>query len=77
MALIMIAIFFVAAIKIFVWLNGRIVSQQVDYERTRVAAGSSAHQTVSVQPRDDATTAQLSMGEVYSDTAYPPLNIIK
>ncbi len=38
-ALILVVILLVASVKIFLWLNEGIVSQQVSYENTRLQAG--------------------------------------
>jgi hypothetical protein len=38
-ALIIFAMLFVAAVKIFVWLNAGLVNRQVEYDDTRVGAG--------------------------------------
>ncbi len=39
-ALVMVMMLLLASVKIFLWLNQRIVIQQVDYENTRVQAGN-------------------------------------
>ncbi len=46
-ALIMVLLMLVAAVRIFAWLNRRIIYRQEDYEASRIAAGSMPHQTVS------------------------------
>ncbi|MBI5873183.1 MAG: hypothetical protein HZB36_03465 [Candidatus Omnitrophica bacterium] len=45
-ALVIFAMLFVAAVKIFVWLNAGLVNRQVAYDNTRVKAGSSKPERV-------------------------------
>ena len=49
-ALILIAILLMAGVKVFLWLNEGLVQRQVSYENTRVAAGSTAPETVNLAP---------------------------
>ncbi len=49
-ALIVIMMLLVAAVRTFVWLNEGMVARQVSYENTRVAAGSTAPAYVDLNP---------------------------
>ncbi|OIO36843.1 MAG: hypothetical protein AUJ74_01025 [Candidatus Omnitrophica bacterium CG1_02_44_16] len=58
-ALILIVILLMAGVKVFLWLNEGLVHRQVSYENTRVAAGNTSPETVSldayldnVEPQD-------------------------
>ena len=61
-ALILIVILLMAGVKVFLWLNEGLVLRQVSYENSRVAAGSTAPETVNlaeVQSMNNAQPADL------------------
>ncbi|MFH1691003.1 MAG: hypothetical protein ABIC68_00315 [Candidatus Omnitrophota bacterium] len=68
-ALILVAMLIVGAIKIFVWLNGRLVMRQVAYEQSRVAAGSAAHERVNIYDQSATKGVQVD------DSGYEALNL--
>lgn len=78
-ALILVMLLLVGSIKVFVWLNERMVMRQLDFERTRVAAGSTPPASVSYTYLDNASPEALAIsGEVMVDeSAYPALNIFE
>lgn len=47
-ALIMVVLIVVGTVKIFVWLNDRMIRTQVEYENTRFDAGSAAMTAVDI-----------------------------
>ena len=78
-ALIIVMLLLVGAVKTFVWLNERMVMRQQDFESSRVAAGSTAPAGVTYSALDNATPNDLKIsGEVVVDeSAYPALNIFE
>lgn len=76
-ALILIMLLIVGSIKIFLWLNERMVFKQEAYEGTRVSAGSAPSAGVALTSLDNVTPAQTVLGdEGWADeSAYPKLNI--
>lgn len=68
-ALIVVAILIVGALKIFVWFNARLAMRQAEYERTRVTAGSVAHERVDIRNYDATKGVQVD------DSGYEALNL--
>lgn len=76
-ALILIMLLLVASVRIFVWLNEGMVARQVSYEDTRVAAGSTPPQAVSLSDLNNATSQSLNIGEVpFNEPLNADLNLV-
>jgi hypothetical protein len=78
-ALVMFLILFAGAVKIFAWLNGRMVRQQVEYEETRVDAAVWDRQAVATGSLSGVTESALPLAgeDIVDDSAYPQLNIFE
>ena len=72
-ALVLVMLLIVGAVRIFVWLNERMVYRQVDYENTRAAAGSVPISTEEV----DLMNQEQTMGVQVDESLYPALNVFK
>jgi hypothetical protein len=78
-ALIVVVLFLMASLKIFLWLNDRMVRRQVAYENTRIAAGSQWPEEVGLSSTGEVGPSGLTIGSqdwVIDESAYPALNII-
>jgi hypothetical protein len=77
MVVVMLLLF--GSLKIFLWLNERMVRRQVAYENTRVAAGASWTQRYIYSNKNNASEDDLRFqGEILvNDSAYPELNIFE
>ena len=86
MALLLVMILLVASIRIFVWLNERIVIRQVRYEDTRIAAGSTTHENIFLGDLDNVDRNGLQLRKLESmapveerlvnESGFEDLNII-
>jgi hypothetical protein len=75
-ALVVIAILLIGTAKIFLWINDSMVRRQVNYEATRVAAGSAEFGAVTLAPMDNVEANATSFNELMIDESnYPKLNI--
>jgi hypothetical protein len=70
-ALILVLILLVGAVKLFLWLNASLVYRQSDYEKSRVAAGSTPLTGVSLTSQSD------TKGVEVDESAYPKLDIFR
>ncbi len=70
-ALVLLLLLLVGSVRIFVWLNERMVARQIDYEHTTVRAGNTALGAVDIN--DQAATNGLQVDE----SAYPALNVFQ
>jgi len=75
-ALVVIVILLIGSVKIFLWLNDSMVRRQVNYEATRVAAGSAEFEAVNLVSMDNVEANATSFNELMVDESnYPKLNI--
>jgi hypothetical protein len=76
-ALILVMLLLVASVRIFVWLNEGMVARQASYEDTRVKAGSTPFQAVSLSDLDNAAPQSLNIGEVpFNEPLNADLNLV-
>lgn len=71
-AMVLLMMLLVASVRIFVWLNERIVNQQRQYESTRVEAGGPGQVAPVGNIYDEEATE--GAGHLY-EAPYVPLNI--
>jgi hypothetical protein len=81
-ALIVMMLLLAGSVKIFMWLNERLIKRQVDYEATRVTAANATPESVSIADGDGVAEQDLKIvgsaggTEVLPDeSAYPALNV--
>ncbi len=74
-AVIMVLLMLVAAVRIFAWLNRRIIYRQEDYEATRIAAGSMPHETVTFTEGNVSATDTILRGVEVNESARPEINL--
>jgi len=74
-ALIMVLLLLVAAVRIFAWLNRRIIWRQRDYEATRIQAGSMPHHDVVFTQGNVSATDRILGGVEVHDTVRPAINL--
>ena len=78
-ALIVVILFLLASLKIFLWLNNRMVWRQQEYERTRINAGSQWPEYVAFGSTNEVGPNGLTIGTndwVVNESASPVLNLI-
>lgn len=78
-ALVVVMILLVASVKIFVWLNERIVLRQIEYEKTRVEAGNATPAPVNLIALPDVPPEALKIpGEVMvNESNFEALKLFK
>ena len=74
-ALIMVLLLLVAAVRIFAWLNRRIIYRQEDYEATRIEAGSMPHEDVAFTEGNVSATDSILGGVEVDESARPEINL--
>jgi len=75
-AMIMVLLMLVAAVRIFAWLNRRIIWRQADYEATRIQAGSTPHQDVTFTEGNVNTTDVILGGVEVNESARPQIILV-
>ncbi len=74
-AMIMVLLMLVAAVRIFTWLNRRIIYRQADYEATRIQAGSMPHEDVTFTEGNVSATDTILGGVEINESARSEINL--
>ena len=81
-ALIVVMMLLIGSVKIFMWLNERIVRRQMDYEAQRVDAANAPPQTIALSNKNGVSEGNLKLlgsgetkEELPDESTYPALNI--
>ena len=74
-ALILVLLLLVAAVRIFAWINRRIIWRQADYEATRIQAGSMPHEDVTFTEGNVSPTDTILGGVEVNESARPEINL--
>jgi hypothetical protein len=75
--LIMVLLMLVAAVRIFAWLNRRIIYRQEDYEATRIPAGSMPDEPVSFTEGNVTENDTILGGVEVNESTFPEINLFR
>jgi len=73
--MIMVLMMLVAAVRIFAWINRRLIYRQEDYEASRISAGSQSHEAVSFTEGNVTPTDTIQGGVEVNESARPEINL--